>query len=150
MEFLNYLLISVVSYLGVIAGYILMLVAPEEKKEGMKYFNVIQHFLFLIFVLFAIFFKFSDILFILGGVLALALFYSLKRYQIHVSYLSFSVFFYLFSASTEFLIFSVIIFIYGLAAGSILFDLKDKKTSLLKVFSLAYFIIAANLLRLLF
>ncbi len=148
MEFLNYFLVSVVCYLGVIAGYILMLVAPEEKKPGMRYFNAVHYSLFIFSVLFVFIFRFQDISFIICGLLALIVFYVLRNYGIYISYLWFSVIFYLFSEFSEFLVFAAIIFAYGLVSGAVICDLKDKRNSLLKVLSLAYFIIIVNLLRL--
>lgn len=150
MEFLNYFLISILCYLGVISGYIIMWVASEEKEEGMKYFIPFQGFLFVAFVLLTVFFKFDNLFFIIGGVLALIVFFLFRKFQIYFSYLFFSLFFYLFSQYVELSILSVIIFMYGLVAGAIIFDLKGKKSSLMKVVSLFYFVVIANILYLVF
>lgn len=148
MQALNYFLVSVVSYLGIVAGYVLMLAAPEEKKPGMKYFNIICYSLFLLSVFFTIFFRPTPIFIFLALFFAVVIYYS-KKYQIYLTYLFFSIIFYLFSDSYMlFSVFSIIIFTYGLSAGSISIDLKHKKKSLLKIFSLIYFIIIANILRL--
>ncbi len=146
MQFLNYLLVSIAAYLGIAAGYVLMLAAPEEKKPGMKYFNMLNYFLFFLSIIFSIFFR-QSIFFIIFIILFSLCFYLLREYQIYIAYLLFSVLFYIFSESYMHL-FSVIIFAYGLSAGAVIFDLKDKKGALFKVLSFAYFILAANLLKL--
>jgi hypothetical protein len=43
-------MLTIVAFLGVLAGYFLCLIAPEEIKDGYKYFAALQNILFSIFV----------------------------------------------------------------------------------------------------
>ena len=47
-------------------------------------------------------------------------------------------------------LFSLITFAYGMVAGSIIIDLKDKKGSFLRILSLVYFVVIANVLKIVF
>lgn len=148
MEILNYFLVSLIAYLGSVAGYIMILFAPEEKKPGMKYFNAINYFLVLLFVLFLIFFNWFNLLVVLGVFLFFVMLYFFRKYGIYLMYLLFSVVFPFLDSQKEVLVFSILIFVYGLVVGAVLIDLKNKKVSLMKVLSLIYFVIISNIFNL--
>jgi hypothetical protein len=146
MNNVYYFLISLISYLGVITGFILMLVAPEEKKPGMKYFNFINHLLFFCLIILLVYLGNMSIYLIGLGVLGVILFLFIKKYQIYIAYLFFSFILYLFSEKfVE--IFAVIIFAFGLSAGAYMIDLKNKKQSFYRVILLIYFVVFTNLLK---
>jgi hypothetical protein len=143
MSLLTYLLILLLSYIGILAGYIILLLAPEEKKPGMKYFYPLNIGLFLVFVVLMVWAKFE----IISVVLALAsvlLFFRFKNFQIHTAYIFFGLSYFLLSDNAYFIIFPVLIFMYGLVSGAMLFDLKNKKKAFFTLFyTLHFFIIAA-------
>ena len=144
MELLTYFIISALSYLGVLAGYIILLFAPEEKKPGMRYFNGLLYFTFLLSLILALFFSFNFFV-LFSSLVFLALFLFFKKYQIYLSYIFFAIIFYILSNTDKFIVFAVLIFVYGLIAGAILVDLQNKKNSLFKVFYISYFVLLTNL-----
>ncbi|MBT4824752.1 hypothetical protein HN695_04215 [Candidatus Woesearchaeota archaeon] len=54
MTFLQYLLILLTSFSGIIFGYVLSLIAPEELNPGKKYFEWLARFLVLLIMIFYI------------------------------------------------------------------------------------------------
>ncbi|MBD3163632.1 hypothetical protein GF323_00360 [Candidatus Woesearchaeota archaeon] len=145
MDFLSYFFSSAVSYSGIIAGYVLMLAAPEEKEPGERYFKALSYFLIGISIVMGFFF--------IGylSILTAAIFsagFAFKKHTVHFAYLGFSVMFYAFSGTAMILALAAIIFVYGLASGALLADLGNKRLSFFRVLSLSYFILAANALKL--
>ena len=57
---LNYFLISVISYLGIILGYIFLHFAPEE-NAGRKYFSFINKALFILSLFVLVFFTWPNV-----------------------------------------------------------------------------------------
>jgi hypothetical protein len=146
MQLLNFFLISLICYLGVITGYVIMLLAPEEKKQGMKYFRFLLNAIFIFTIILSVYIR-LDLIVILVSILAVIFFYTLE-YKIHVSYLLFAILFYLLSDSSLFLVLSLAIFAYGMAAGSYVYDPRYKRKSFFRVIYLIYFLILTNLLKL--
>lgn len=146
MELLTYFFISLLSYLGIFAGYFILMSAPEEKKPGMKYFIGLNYLLFFILAVAAILIRF-DVLISIICLLAAALFILIKKYQLYITYILSAFLLYFFYNSDKFLIFPALIFAYGLVAGAIIFDAKHKKESFLKLFVYSYFPIITILLK---
>ena len=147
MEILNYFILTIVAYLGLVAGYVFLIMAPEEKKPGMRYFRIVNHFLFILSILLLIWFKTTNVIFWLSVVVLLVLYFALRRYHIYVAYIMYSLMFYFFE-ETEIKIFAVIIFAYGLSAGAYICEPNKRGESLSKIFILSYFILVANTLKL--
>ena len=148
MQFLNYLAISVIAYLGVLVGYLFLVLAPEEKQPGMKYFSRISSVLALSAAFLAIYLSFRNPIILSLSAIFILLLIFYRKHLIHVSYIFFSVIFCLLSESAiAFSIISIIIFAYGLTSGAIIFDPREKRKSLMKCLSLSYFIIIASFLR---
>lgn len=57
MEFLSYLLTAVIAYLGVMGGYALALISPEELKPGKKYFEALHMICFILVMLLLMYFR---------------------------------------------------------------------------------------------
>ena len=139
MDFINYSLTNLIVFFGLIIGIILAYIAPEELKDGKKYFIFLQNFLLLLILFFLLYlYKFNLALNIL---ISLALFFLLyfylnnKKHQKikYIDYAFLGIIFYLSAKNTSlFLVQSALIFIYGFPAGSLL--LKIKKKNILKVF----------------
>jgi hypothetical protein len=148
MELLTYFLVLLAAYLGIVAGYFIMLVAPEEKKPGMKYFNFLSYFIFYLSIAFIILFSYKNPIYLLIVLVLGIIFYLSKRIQLYSAYALFSVFLYLYSVSIpEFLVFSALTFGFGIVSGAIICDLKDKKKSFFKVLYLTVFILISVLLK---
>ena len=146
MNNLYYFIISVISYLGVVAGFILMLVAPEEKKIGMRYFKLINYLLYVSLILLLIYLGEFNPYLIGLGIIGLVLFFVMKKYYIYIAYLLFSIVLYIFSEQ-NLEVFSIIIFAFGLSAGAYVTDLRHKKHSFYRILTLIYFIFITNLLK---
>ena len=124
---LEYLMVLVIAFLGVFAGAILALIAPEELKSGRKYWIFTKYLLVLLMII-AIFYYsvlYSNIItaILLGGAIVL-----LKL--AHKEYLGFVFVIYFGSiTSREFLfIAGSLVFIYGLLIGTLQsYDLLVKK-----------------------
>lgn len=117
-EYLQYLLIFVLSFLGVFAGGILALISPEELKAGKKYW-IFSKYIFLLLIIAAIFYYsilYSNIItaILISGAL---IFLKLAKGE----YPAFAfVFFFSWIVNLDFLlIIASLIFIYGLFTGTI-------------------------------
>ena len=56
MQFLNYFLASIMYYLGLLAGILLVKIAPEEQKPLSRYFEWLRKLILLLIFLFLIFY----------------------------------------------------------------------------------------------
>ena len=54
MEFINYFFASIISFLGLAAGILLIKIAPEEQKPLKKYFEICRKSILILIFLFAI------------------------------------------------------------------------------------------------
>jgi hypothetical protein len=144
MELSNYLFVAIVSYLGLMIGYVLIYFAQEEKKPGMEYFQVLDYFVFFIFALVSIILNIKN----WPIVLLFSAAFFIKKYRTHISYLFFAIMIALSKVKTELMTYSIITFAYGLIMGSILFDPENKKRSFLELFHFIYFPLIIILIRL--
>ena len=65
MQILNYFLASIISYLGIALGIILIYIAPEEQKQGKRYFSFLRYIFFAFIILFLLFYYYKNIFIIL-------------------------------------------------------------------------------------
>ncbi|MEK6942885.1 MAG: hypothetical protein AABX00_02375 [Nanoarchaeota archaeon] len=152
MEFINYFFASIISFLGLAAGILLIKIAPEEQKPLKKYFEICRKSILILIFLFAIlnFYKNSVylVITIAYGLFVFFVEYSLKD-QMKKSIISYGLFGILFYLSSKnqifFLIESSLIFIYGIAAASLLYTKKENNRYKL-IFYNTGFILLANLL----
>ena len=140
MEMLNHFLVSVVCYLGLLAGFIILSLAPEEKKPGMPYFRGINYFLGVFSVLLANYFLLGNIFVISLSVLFLVLIIYFKEKLIFLSYGYFGVMLFVLIDNIGYPAFAALIFAFGLSSGAFLYE----KKSFLKLFYYIYFIAIAN------
>ena len=151
MQFANYFFASIISFLGLLVGFTLVKIAPEEQKSLMKYFNFGKKFFLLLVFIFLIFRYSYSSLYILGLIACCMLLFYLdktikdisKKSMITYSILAFS--FFLSSKDTSLFVFvSSLIMIYGIFVSSML-EMKAKAyEKFLK--SNAVFVIIANIL----
>ena len=65
MQFINYFFASVVSFLGLLIGIILVKIAPEEQKPLEKYFVLLRRILLLLIFIFLMFYYIGKVFYIL-------------------------------------------------------------------------------------
>ena len=135
---MEYFLVSVIAYLGLLAGYIILHLAQEEKKPGMKYFKFIENVLFFVSLIVLVYYNASLI-----ALIAIIFWLLYRKYSIYIAYLSFAFGFFVLGGN---LIYATIIFGYGLTAGSIIY--QPRKNRLSRIIFLIYFIVIANILKL--
>lgn len=129
MQFLNYLLLSIAAFSGIILGIILIKIAPEEQKPLMRYFTASKKILLALMFLFLIFFYVFDKLSLFLSVLLLfpALFVELKSKdsarKMSELFALLGIMFFLSSPNQNLLaIISAIIFLYGALFSSIIYS----------------------------
>lgn len=154
MLFINYFFASVISYLGLLIGIILIKIAPEEQKPLKKYFIHFRRILMFI-ILFLVLFYFINnylILIILLGLFLILIYFEHKSNDFFIkSFINYSflgiIFFAVSNNSNLFTLESSLILIYGLPTASLLY----KKKNHFKIFYYNLsFLVIANLLFLIF
>jgi len=142
LTYLSYFLASVLSFLGLLVGIILIKLAPEEQKPGKKYFILIKKIiLFLIIALFFIYLKINLIILFLLLIITLIMLTNKKITLESTSlvYLTLGIFFSLSSKIFNlFIIESVLIFLYGIPTSS--FELKKNNYYSVFVKNLVFFV----------
>ena len=136
MQFINYFFASVVSFLGLLVGIILVRIAPEEQKPLEKYFVLLRRIFLLLVFIFLMFYYFNKTFYILtlAVYLVFLLFveYQLND-QIMKSMIIYTILGILFFASISnqnlFVIESSLIFLYGIPAASLVYSRKNKNYS---------------------
>ncbi|MBI2655492.1 hypothetical protein HYX06_03655 [Candidatus Woesearchaeota archaeon] len=155
MQFLNYFLASIISYLGLLAGILLVKIAPEEQEPLRKYFEWLRKSILLMIFLFLIFYYSNSLAYIAALMVYFAFiifieyrFGSLLKKSI-IIYTALGMIFYLSSKNPNlFAIGSSLIFLHGMPAASLMFRKKGKNYAgiflhnlgFLAVANLAYFI----------
>ncbi len=132
MLFINYFMASLISFFGLILGIILIKIAPEEQKPGKKYFILLQNLFFILSIIFLLYFLKIDAGIIFLTAVLLTVYFSRIKIKDHFRkseflYFLLAIIFFLSSKNTSlFLTESVIIFLFGMPTGSLLFDRKKK------------------------
>jgi len=152
MQFINYFSASIISFLGLLIGILLVEIAPEEQKPLQKYFVLLRKiFLFLIFI-FLVFFYFNNAfnLMILLVYFAFLLFVEYKVNDLSkksiIVYASIGILFFLSSKNLNlFVIESSLILLYGITIASLMYNRREKNIYKIISYNLI-FIAIANLL----
>ncbi len=154
MQLLNYSLISLISFSGLLIGMILAFTAKEELDPGKKYFILLQKLTLLIILIFLL--NFLDII-IYFRIIIYALFIFLMTINIksQAVYPILAVVFFISSKDINLLIInSILIFFYGFPTGSLFAKklIKMRKLFVLKNIFLSYFwfVVIAIILKLIF
>jgi len=141
MQLLNYSLISLISFLGLLVGTFLAFTAKEELEPGKKYFMWMQKIILLLILIFLLnFFNISLYLRTISYILFIFLMTINIRSQI--IYLVLGAVFLISSKNPElFIINSILIFLYGFPTGSLFAKklIKKKKSFVFKRIILDYF-----------
>lgn len=152
MQFINYFFASVISFLGLLIGIILVKIAPEEQKPLEKKFSLARKFFLLLIFIFLIFYYIHQVYY--SVILVLLLMFLLIVEQKVKNLLKKSIFIYsalgvLFFLSSNnlnlFMIESSLILLYGISTASLLYRIREK--NFIKIFFYnIIFIVIANLL----
>jgi len=129
---LKYILTIIISFFGLLVGSLILFMASEEQKPGKEYFVFAQNASAALIAALLLFFYNIDVFIILLVSLAVfVLLYLIKSAKKSLfAYPLIGFVFYLFSASSSFLInLSLLAFIYGMATAFLLVNTKDKKTA---------------------
>ena len=116
----------IVGYLGIIFGYILALIAPEELRVGKKLFRIGKFVMFLVIFLLGNYYLsvFSSLIAMsVFSVLMIVMFvlelvYDKRIYEL-LNYIVFTIPYVIVTDNTFRLIFASVIFVYGLIAGTL-------------------------------
>ncbi len=134
MQFLNYFLASLVSFLGLITGILLVKMAPEEQKPLRKHFLLAKKISLMLLLIFPVFFyifdKFSLLLAVLLAAPALLVEFRSEENprKIMEIYAIFGVIYFLSSPNANLLaIVSSLIFIYGTLASGVILNKNEFK-----------------------
>lgn len=154
MQLLNYSLISIISFSGLLVGMILAFTAKEELEPGKKYFFLLQKLTLLMILIFLV--NFFDIRLYLRIIIYI-LFIFLMTFNIksQIIYPALAIIFFLSSKNPElFITNSILIFFYGFPTGSLFAKklIKKKKSFVLKNIFLNYswFVVIVIALKLVF
>ena len=152
MQFINYFVVSLISFSGLIIGISLIKIAPEEQRALEKKFSLLRKlFLFLIFIL-VMFFYYRNIFYLLT-LIAYAIFLIAIEYKIDdlfrksiVTYAILGILFFISSKNLNlFLIESSLILLYGLPTASLMYKIREKNYYKILLYNLTFLIIS-NLL----
>jgi len=130
INYLSYFLASILSYLGLLVGIILIKLAPEEQKPGKKYFIIIKKILFLLIIAFLLLFykigALATILF-LAFVVFLILSKKISLERTARVYFFLGIIFYLSSKFLSlFAIESILIFLYSIPHASLMLGIRKR------------------------
>ena len=148
IDTLAYFLTSLIVFFGLIVGMLLIFIAPEEKKPGLKYFFALQCVLISLLVGIFLLFYGNDIYWALlsSVIILLAMVYHRQKMDNRWLYALFG--FIIFWSRIDdalFLLVSSILFLYGLASGSLLANNRKKMSSFLFIVKSYWgFIFVAN------
>jgi len=130
ITFISYFLASIIAYLGLLLGVILIRLAPEEQKPGKTYFILLKKILFFIIIVTILFiYKVNIIVTTLILVFTIILILN-KKINLEKSnrvYFFLGIIYYLSSNFFNlFIIESVLIFLFGIPTSSLIIKIKKK------------------------
>ena len=157
MQFTNYFLASIISFLGLLIGIVLVKIAPEEQKPLKKYFLFCRKALLLLIFVFIIRYYYKSFPYLAALMLCcvLLLFFEFKLDLLRKSVLDYAAFGLVFFLSAKnqslFTIESSLILLYGVPTASFLYARKSKNNykiflynSLFVLISVLLFVVTKN------
>src|SRR3989338_1573054 len=152
MQYTNYFFASVISFIGLLIGLLLVKIAPEEQKPLKKYFSSLRKIFLLLIFIFLIFYYFSNLLYLTALILLFAALFTAELRAKNLfkgSMLAYSIFgilFFISSGNTSlFVIESSLIMLYGIPTSSLMCNKKGNNAYKILYYNIP-FIIIANLL----
>ena len=144
ITFISYFLASIIAYLGLLLGVILIKLAPEEQKPGKKYFILLKKILFFIIIISILFFYKLNIVLITILIIFVLILILNKKINLENSirvYFFLGIVFYLSSKIFNlFVIESALIFLFGIPTSSLIIKLKKKNYYEIFVKNLWFFV----------
>lgn len=152
MEFINYFFASVISFLGLLIGIILVKIAPEEQKLLGKKFSLLRKFFLLLIFIFMILYYLNNIFYSLT-LIVYFIFLLFVEYKIvdslkksMIIYGIFGILFFLSSNNIGlFTVTSSLILLYGLPTASLIYKIKEKNHYKIMFYNIG-FVVIANML----
>ncbi len=152
MQFINYFFASIISFLGLFIGILLVRIAPEEQKPLEKYFVLSRKILLYLIFIFAVFYYFNDY-FNLAILLTYFIFLLVIEYKVKdllkksiIIYAFLGILFFLSSKNTNlFTMESSLILMYGMPTASLIYNKKEKNYYKVIFYNMG-FVVIANLL----
>lgn len=152
MQSINYFFVSVISFLGLLVGIILVKIAPEEQKPLAKKFSLARKF-FLFSVLIPVaFYSYNQLNYLLILLASfMVLFYleykidDIAKRNIAIYFILGVVFFLSSNNTNLFVIESTLILLYGVITSSLIYKIKQKNLKEIFLYNVV-FVIIANLL----
>ena len=127
MNFLQYSLSALISYLGLIIGIIVMYCAKEEQKAGKKYFQWTQTIIVLLICVLSLYFKLQWIIALTVILIIFILFMKNIKVKSYYLFPTFGILFFLSSMNQNLLLYqATLIFLYGMVTSSPAIDFKKK------------------------
>lgn len=152
MQFVNYFFASIISFLGLLIGILLVEIAPEEQKPLRKYFILLRKTLLFLIFIFLVFFYFSNAFNILTLLVysAFLLFVEYKVNDLHkksiIVYGIIGILFFLSSRNLNlFVIESSLILLYGITTASLIYNKKERNIHKILFYNVI-FVLIVNLL----
>ena len=144
MQFLTYLAVSLIAYLGLVLGIILIRLAPEEQKPGLFYFSLLKKIVFMVLIAMMLFFyqiNFFVTIAILVFFLLLVITRKINLEKNRLVYACFGILFFLASLKTTlYEVAAVLIFLYGVPAASLLYHKKENNYKAILLENVWYFV----------
>jgi len=152
MQFINYFFASIISFLGLFIGILLVRIAPEEQKPLEKYFVLSRKILLYLIFIFAVFYYFNDY-FNLAILLTYFIFLLVIEYKVKdllkksiIIYTFLGILFFLSSKNTSlFTMEASLILLYGMPTASLIYNKKEKNHYKVIFYNMG-FVVIANLL----
>lgn len=152
MQFITYFSASIISFLGLLIGILLIKIAPEEQKPLEKYFVLLRKILLLLIFVFIIFFYYTNWFYVLILMIYLVflLFFEYKinellKRSIFIYTLLGILFFLSLKNTNLFAIESTLILLYGVSTASLLFNKKENNYFKIIFYNIGFVIIATLL-----
>ena len=149
MQFINYFSASIISFLGLLAGIILIRIAPEEQKPLRKYFAASRWILLLLIFAFVAFYYSKNVFYLLVlfacFVLAVLIEYKIRnelKKSMIISTALGAIFFLSSSNPNLFIIESSLIFLYGIPTASLIYSRKEKNHYKILLYSISFLLVA--------
>jgi len=136
---IDYILTLIFSFIGIIGGAVLALIAPEELKKGAKYWKILEWIIIAAIVI--VLFLFAGILWAIIISAAIILLKILRKEYSALAFALFASFFgnFLFLAGA-------LIFLYGLAKGTLdAMEIVNEKNAKKNVFKAIFYVLRRNI-----
>ena len=149
MQFLNYFFASIISYMGLLIGIMLIKIAPEEQNPLRKYFEFTKNLIMILIFLFLIFYYSTNSVYIIAlliyFIFIVFIEYNLSKSQKKyiIVYTALGIIFYLSSRNLNlFVMDSSLILLYGIPSASLMFNQKEKNYAEIFLHNIGFLLVA--------